>query len=366
MKTYHCTHCQSLVFFENVRSLSCCSSLAFVPERLELVALEPASDRQWRVRGEESPALYKLCTNYPTHNVCNWALNDEDDEELCQCCRYTRVIPNLSQAANKIAWAKLETAKRRLFYSLLSLKLPLRTKRAPSDSGLAFEFLQDVQSGGDRQRVLTGHDNGLITINIAEADDVYREQQRVMQHEPLRTLLGHFRHEIGHYYWDRLIASSPALERFRAVFGDERAEYGAALDKHYKPGPPEDWNGSFISSYASCHPWEDWAETWAHYLHMADSLESASAAGLTLKPIRPDEPQLKPFEAPVHPDPQSLRPMLRSWVSLSYVLNNLSRGLGLPDSYPFILTETISDKLQFIHDTVALNNPHSAMQTSAA
>jgi len=62
--------------------------------------------------------------------------------------------------------------------------------------------------------VLTSHCNGLITLNIAEADDAERERRRVKFHEPYRTLLGHLRHEVAHYYWDRLIANSKWLSGF--------------------------------------------------------------------------------------------------------------------------------------------------------
>jgi hypothetical protein len=200
-------------------------------------------------------------------------------------------------------------------------------------------------------QVLTGHRNGVITIHVAEADDVEREQRRHQMHEPYRTLLGHFRHESGHYYWDRLLQHSPRLAAFRLVFGDERADYSEALTWHYQRGAPTDWPQRFISAYASAHPWEDWAETWAHYLHMTDALETAVACGLSLQPLRPDEPSLPPT---VRGDRLgAFGQMLTAWFSLIYVLNNLNRSLGLPDSYPFILSTPAIDKLRFIHETIA-------------
>src|SRR5262249_7112200 len=159
----------------------------------------------------------------------------------------------------------------------LALGLPVVAKDEHSPEGLAFEFLSDVKGeGSDGSSILTGHANGVITINVAEADDAERERQRLAMHEPYRTLLGHFRHEVGHYYWDRLIRDSSHMARFRELCGDERDDYGAALRKHYETGPPADWQTKFVSSYASSHPWEDWAETWAHYLHLADTLETAT------------------------------------------------------------------------------------------
>jgi len=215
---------------------------------------------------------------------------------------------------------------------------------------LAYEFLADSGVPGATP-VLTGHHNGVITINVAEADDVEREQRRHQLHEPYRTLLGHFRHESGHYYWDRLLQHSPRLAAFRLVFGDERADYSAALTWHYQRGAPTDWPQRFISAYASAHPWEDWAETWAHYLHMTDALETAVACGLSLQPLRPDEPSLQPTARGDRLG--AFDHMLTAWFSLTYVLNNLNRSLGWPDSYPFILSTPAIDKLRFIHETIA-------------
>jgi hypothetical protein len=250
-----------------------------------------------------------------------------------------------------VAWFRLEVAKRRLLYTLLGLGLPIEPRADVGGSGLAFEFLEN-SSAGDAQRILTGHDNGLITINIAEADDVHREKERARQKEPYRTLLGHFRHEIGHYFWDRLILGGPKLNAFRELFGDERADYHQALKRHYSDGPPARWEHDFISAYATTHPWEDWAESWAHYLHMVDALETAGAAGLALRPNRSDEPRMQPPPDPLNPHHRDFDAMIESWLSLTYVLNNLSRGLGLPDSYPFILSAGAILKLRFIHSTI--------------
>jgi hypothetical protein len=91
-------------------------------------------------------------------------------------------------------------------------------------------------------------------------------------------LLGHFRHEVGHYFWDRLVATDPhQLEEFRVLFGDDRQDYGEALKRHYDEGAPANWQDTYISMYATMHPWEDFAETWAHYLHIVDTLETAGA-----------------------------------------------------------------------------------------
>jgi hypothetical protein len=352
MKTFHCTHCQNLVFFENVRCLSCDHALAYLPEQKVVAALENGPDGTWRAVGVQArPEPIRLCTNYSQENVCNWALAAEDPSALCRSCRLTRVIPDLSRPANRGAWYKLEMAKRRLIYTLMALQLPILDKQVDAGSGLAFQFLENSPQG-DSQRVLTGHDNGLITVNIAEADDVQREHERTLQREAYRTLLGHFRHEIGHYYWDRLIQESPRSEEFRTLFGDERADYQAALNAHYQNGPPEHWEENFISAYATMHPWEDWAESWAHFLHMTDALETASSIGLIIKPKRADEPSLA---APVDPLKRNadFDRMIEAWTALAYVLNNLNRGLGLADGYPFVLTTPVIGKLRFVYDTIA-------------
>ena len=348
MKTFHCDACEALIFFENTRCLSCGHVLAFVPGRGAMCALEPLEGDRWRpVGGDESQDL-RLCRNYVEHDVCNWALDAGDPDALCLSCRLTHTIPDLAVAGNQAAWAKLETAKRRALYSILALQLPLVGK-LQDPGGLEFHFKCDeVRPNGDRSRVLTGHDNGVITINVAEADDVYREAQRLQHGEPYRTLLGHFRHEIGHYYWDRLVAGSAALEDFRALFGDEQASYEGALERHYREGPPSDWALRHISAYASMHPWEDWAESWAHVMHMVDALETAHFLGLSARPQRTDEPALTVGPRPPQARVGHVDELLQAWAALTYVLNNLTRGLGLADAYPFVLGEPVLDKIRFV------------------
>lgn len=359
MKTFHCTFCQSLVFFENSKCLNCQNTLAFSPDRMEMMALRPAEDGKWEVLDGSAESVQRqdetlrLCENYTAHSVCNWSISASASGSLCRSCSLTHTVPDLGVPGNLEAWAKLETAKRRLVYALLTLELPLKSRIEDPTGGLQFEFLRDsITASGDRARVLTGHDDGVITINVAEADDVYREAQRKSQNEPYRTLLGHFRHEIGHYYWDRLIAGSPRLEEFRGLFGDERADYQAALTVHYDRGPPPDWNQHHISAYASTHPWEDWAESWAHVMHMVDALETSYEVGLSASPPRPDEPRLSvPRRSPLE-RLRNFDQLLREWTSLTYILNNLTRGLGLADAYPFVLSAQVIDKLRFVTRTM--------------
>lgn len=367
MKVFHCDHCDALVFFENSHCVSCGHMLAFLPDLGAMGSLERStananslSDGQAaEVNGtipEEwvSPMpqargrTYRTCLNYANNDVCNWAVPSGDVEALCISCRLTTVIPDQNEPSQRVAWYKLEVAKRRLVYSLMQLGLPLQPKAQDAEHGLAFEFKTSA-AAPDGKPVLTGHADGVITINADEADDAEREKRRNQLHEPYRTLLGHFRHESGHYYWDRLIANSDRLQGFRELFGDESRDYGAALEQHYECGAPADWQDHFVSAYSSSHPWEDWAETWAHYLHMIDTLETAAGCGLMLKPRRRDEPSLSAAPSTRAADFDEL---IADWFPLTYALNSLNRGLGQADAYPFVLAAPAIAKLRFVHETI--------------
>jgi hypothetical protein len=271
------------------------------------------------------------------------------------------MIPDLSQAENLANWRKIQLAKHRLFYTLLRLQLPLKTKLEDSDHGLAFDFLAVPPNGAPPDEpIMTGHMNGLITINLAEADDSKRERQRHEMSEPYRTLLGHFRHEIAHYYWDVLVANSSSLDKFRQLFGDERQDYTAALQAHYASGPASNWAEHFVSAYASSHPWEDWAETWAHYFHMVDTLETASAFGMRVRPkvaLRADLATTVDFD----PHSATMSRIIDSWLPLTFAVNSINRSMGSPDLYPFVLSPRAIVKLSFIHDRI-----HSASGRPAA
>ena len=325
--------------------------MAFVADRMEMVTLVPNDDGLWREVGEDTTGegSFRLCDNFVDNGACNWAVPADQPVSRCGSCRLTHTIPDLSVPGNREAWGKLETAKRRVVYAILSLHLRLIDRLQDPQQGLEFRFLSDsVNGNGDRGRVLTGHDNGVITINVAEADDVHRETQRQRHHEPYRTLLGHFRHEIGHYYWDQLIAGSARVDEFRQLFGDERADYQEALKLHYEQAAPVNWENNFISAYATTHPWEDWAESWAHVMHMVDALETAYAVGLSIRPMRRDEPALAIPAMPPLSRVEAFEQLVNEWTSLTYVLNNLTRGLGLADAYPFVLSPPVVEKLRFV------------------
>jgi hypothetical protein len=361
MKTFHCQFCGHPLFFENVQCLKCGSALAFLPDRLNMAAIEEAGADEpglWRprTRGRNaSKARYRLCHNHTTQNACNFAVPAHDPNPLCVSCRLTRVLPDLSVPENPVRWYRLEAAKRRLFYTLGKLGLVATAPPEGQGDGPFFEFLAELPG----QPVMTGHAQGVITLNVSEADDAERVRRREEMHEPYRTLLGHLRHESGHYYWDRLIDEGGRTESFRDVFGDERQDYQQALQDHYaRGGTLPDWHEHYVSQYATAHPWEDWAETWAHYLHMVDLLETAASYNTRLRVPGQDlevEEVVNPLETG-YPDFDTL---VDQWVPLTLLVNSLNRSLGHEDAYPFALSSGALEKLRYVHDVISQTRSQS-------
>ena len=351
MKTFRCDHCGHPLFFENVQCLQCGSALAFLPDRLALCAIEPVREGEdlWRRKARRRKGAdrrYRLCHNHTEHQACNFAVQADDPNPLCVSCRQTRVLPDLSSPENHDRWYRIEIAKRRLFYTLAKLGLVRADAVDGMRDGPQFQFLQD-QPG---HQVMTGHLNGLITLNVVEADDPERVRRRVEMHEPYRTLLGHLRHESGHYYWDLLIRDAGQGEAFREVFGDESQDYGDALARHYAAGgAPTGWEDQHVSAYASSHPWEDWAETWAHYLHMVDLLETAASFHTRLEVPGSDSDEVdNPFEL----KSVDFDLLVEQWVPVTLLLNSLNRSLGQDDAYPFALSPGALRKLRYVHDVI--------------
>ncbi|HVR21495.1 MAG TPA: putative zinc-binding metallopeptidase, partial [Polyangiaceae bacterium] len=272
MRSFQC-ECGDRVFFENSRCLTCRRELGFALDVAAIVSLGEPVDGVYTT----SAGTFRKCKNYASEGVCNWIKAADRPGELCEACRLNNVIPDISIPENRTLWANVELAKRRLVYTLAQLHLPLLSKEDDPERGLAF----DIKSDTGKMRVLTGHADGLITLNLAEADAPTREKARVAMNERYRTLLGHFRHESGHYFWDRLIRERDRFGEFRALFGDETRDYAASLQAHYAADSNKAWSDAYISAYASSHPWEDWAETFAHYLHMIDTLDTAQDFGFT-------------------------------------------------------------------------------------
>lgn len=355
MKLFACHRCQQLVFFESSSCTRCGHALAYLPDLAFVSALSEPDERG--ARRATSPAAlgasYRTCRNGDEHHVCNWAIPIDDPVDYCASCRLNDVIPHIGGDRDREAWGRLESAKRRLLYTLHGLGLPVVGRAIDPQRGLAFAFLAD----GPMEQVFTGHQGGLVTINVAEADDLSRESARARFGEPHRTILGHFRHEIGHYYWERLVEGSDRWMAFRALFGDERDDYVSAQQRHYQQGPPPDWAAHFVSSYASMHPWEDWAECWAHLLHIADTLETARAHGLALTP-RPTYGTSAAVTMSVRLlDLRSFDDLMTGWFPLTVTLNSLNRSMGLPDPYPFVLSAPTIDKLRFVHEVITAAAP---------
>lgn len=333
--------------------------LGFLPDDVRLSAF--TTNQYGNLQASSNGKLYRKCKNYQDYEVCNWMVPFDDPEEYCASCRLNKTIPNLNEDKNKVLWYRLEQAKRRLLYTLLRLKLPIVSKKENSETGLGFSFLEDQtqdQFGNEltlKNFVTTGHANGIITINVNEADDLMRTEMREKMQEQYRTLIGHFRHESGHYYWDRLIANSTYLEEFRRLFGDERIDYMQSMQNYYADGPSNNWQNVWISAYASMHPWEDWAETWAHYLHMVDTLETANDFKFNID----NQSIANPFQmdAEHHHDhvytATSFTHLFNDWCQLTKAHNAINRSMGHGDAYPFVISLTALDKLRFVHEVIS-------------
>ena len=342
MKVYTCDACGQLVFFENSFCERCGHALGFHDRDLRLVTLRPRPDdpNTFDTLGP-APIAFRRCDN-AARARCNW-LVPADRPGLCTACGLTRRIPDLSVPENISFWQAAEAAKRQLAYALLRLGLPLARTGGPA---LVFDILSDA---GEEEPVLTGHQDGLVTINLAEANSAERERRRLELGEAYRTVLGHFRHEVGHFYWDALVDDRGLTESCRAVFGDESEDYAAAMERHYRDGAPAGWQESFVSAYATMHPWEDFAETWAHYLHIVDALDTAAAFGIAVSPAITDAPELRASIGFDPYCPPGIEQLVAAWLPLSYALNSLNRSMGHSDLYPFVLAPPAIAKLGYVH-----------------
>lgn len=338
MEAFRCSTCGQLVFFDNSVCLQCGSALGYLPAERSLLAFAPDGDGSWE-RVDGAPGRYRNCANLQIAR-CNWMLDVDDAEALCASCVLTSVRPSDDEHEAIAAFAAAEAAKRRLLFQVADLGLPIVDRRDDPDAGLTFEFLS---SRG--RSVTTGHESGVITLDLSESDDAHREFVRQQLGEPYRTVLGHLRHEIGHYYWPMLVERhADLLTEFRDLFGDERVSYEDAMSDHYA-SPANDWETTHVSQYATMHPWEDWAETFAHYLHIHGGLQTAASFGLTV-----GEPSLTAgaaaWSAPV---PVEIGPTVAEWLALTFALNGMSRSIGEGDLYPFVLSPTVVRKLDLVH-----------------
>jgi hypothetical protein len=328
VKRFEC-ECGQRVFFDNTRCLGCGLLLGFDPKHLDMLPLRPSGGHRF-----ETPlgSPVKRCRNAAEHGSCNWLLSADDPEELCVACRTTRTIPDLQRQDNFMLWVRMEHWKRRLFYTLLDVGL---LSVSGGGSWPSFRFLEDQRRNPNVNEmfVSTGHKDGVITINLSEADDVSRQAQREGLIERYRTVLGHLRHEVGHFFFPRLTRNEDLLEECRRLFGDEREPYDEALQRHYENGPPSNWSSRYVSAYASMHPREDFAESFAHYLLIVDALETANAEGLG--------------------SIGAGRPWVARWIEVAIALNEMNRSLGSDDAYPFTLPTPVVEKLELVSRLVA-------------
>ncbi len=345
MRHYQCT-CGNALFFENSFCVQCGAQVGYDVAGDQMVALDATGS-------------FRRCQNGLDYAVCNWVLPGDRTEAFCRACQLNRTIPDVTQPANLEAWHKIEIAKRRIIYTLARLGLLPVSKLEDPVNGLAFVFLRPDPG----MQVLTGHDEGVIVLNVMEAEDLEREKRREQLGESFRTLIGHFRHEIAHFYWDRFFKNrpedDPIMQGFREVFGDERADYDAALARYYQQGPIAAAPGTFITTYASSHPWEDWAETWAHYLHMIDGIETARSFGLSSDavpiPFTPFPKESVTLPAPLtwpKGEKQEFLGLLHGWAKLAPAINEVVASLGHPTFYPFVFSEEIIRKFFFVHHMV--------------
>jgi len=343
MQTFSC-RCGNPLFFENTHCLACRSEVGWCPACANIVALEALPEGGYRCTHPDCATPLMKCHNYAFDNVCNRmvVMNEGHGDKLCDCCRYNAVIPDMTIEGNRERWAALEAAKRRLFHTLDVLGLPHGTNGDAIQVPLSFSFMADAlpdqglwRSTASQEKVYTGHANGHITINVKEADDVERERLRVDMNESHRTLIGHFRHEIGHYYWDLLVKSRDEAT-CRRVFGDHHhPSYAEALEHYYQQGAPADWPTRFISAYAAMHPWEDFAETFAFYLDMVAVLDTAMHMGLSRAEYD-----------------GSLDGMLQAFHQVGMAVNELNRDMGLLDLAPGVIAPAVRDKLAYVHELI--------------
>ena len=391
-RAHHCRRGRP-PFFRNSECLACQTPLGYWPEQQNLLPLQDAGEGRWQAWGSDpTDVRFARCANLHTAAACNWLVTGVTDagwQQLCRCCRLTRTVPDLTLAEHPLWWNRIEVAKRRLESALIGLGLPVEGRDENPTGGMAFDLLRTAPGAAN---VVTGHADGVITLDVEEADDAWRKRRRTALAEPYRTLLGHLRHETGHYYWQRMVDGSAWLPDFRALFGDEQADYAAALQQHHERGAPAEWRSRHVSAYASCHTWEDWAETSAHYLHLRDTLDTArsfgidgdrmelsyerfgvdalpvagagavavsgadmdagagASAGASTGLGQGQSRRLSKSRSPTQ-DEQFLNP-INSSMQLTGVLNELSRSMGVADFYPFVLSRPTIGKLHLLHRVV--------------
>jgi hypothetical protein len=327
MRAFLCRVCDSRLVIEDVECTVCWTATGYSRLEGDMVPvyngtyLDAGGARWFRCRTRELSG-------------CNWLVPYEGEQ--CFSCGLTRTRPPDADLHGLGLYPVAEGAKRHLIAELDRIGLPIVTRAEDPDKGLCFDLLSSVN-----EKIIMGHNRGAVTIDLAEGDDVIRVKMQREFREPFRTMLGHFRHEIGHYYEMLLVRDDDTIERTRAMFGDETAPYQAAIERHYRDGPPRGWEASYISSYATMHPFEDFAETFAHFLHIRDAVDTAGNFGL----IEVDDDSTEFGDLVRH-----------TWIPLSTALNQINRSMGRSPLYPFVLPEPVLRKLEFVASLVPVRN----------
>lgn len=347
MKNFSCG-CGATVYFESNHCVACKSELGWCLSCNTLRSIAADANDQYHCGEPTCGKPLSKCHNYATEQVCNRCVETEaigEGQILCNYCKYNETIPDLSIKGNREKWHRIELAKRRLLYTLDLLGLPYGTAAENFPVPLSFDFKGDATQKrtlwfnmNKVEQVYTGHASGKVTINIREADNVERERARMSFGEAHRTIIGHFRHEMGHYFWDVLVKNQCEAECV-AVFGDHfDPDYGTALEIYYQNGAKENWKKNYISGYATMHPWEDFAESFATYLDMISVLDIAFHA---------DELYA------VEPTQASFADISKHYSKLGLLLNEMNRAMGLLDLVPEVHTAGILKKVEFIHDLLS-------------
>jgi hypothetical protein len=326
VKAYRCRVCDNALYAENSVCVSCGTSLAYAREERAIV---PVDERGAYV--DAAGLVWWICRNLDLSG-CTWLTPVEGGQ--CAACDLTRTRPADDDVEGLEQFVLAERAKRHLVIELDTLGFPVVSRLEDPEEGLAFDLLSTTERAAE-DNVVIGHESGVITIDLAESDDAYREKVRAQLDEPYRTMLGHLRHETGHYYEWQLVRGDERMSRCRELFGDESADYQEAVDRHYSEGPPADWAERYISTYATMHPFEDFAETFAHYLHICDTLETAGEHGLVTV-------------APVAAFSRFRDVVAGVWIPLAIALNMVNRSMGKDDLYPFVIPAPVLDKLEFV------------------
>ena len=333
-----CPHCRHFVYLDTLTCPNCEAELGY-----HLVTRQFYGVRHGHVVIDDM--TWYTCSNREWS--CNWLVREDAPAGRCFACRLTRRRPAANDTVALEKLAKTEEAKRRLLLQLGDLGMPI-VPWDVKEGGLGFDLISSLSDG---KPVMIGHANGIITIDLAESLDDRREALRVRLGEPYRTILGHLRHEVGHYFQNVLLADDELWARCRALFGDERASYKDALARHYKLGAPSNWHDGFISEYATMHPWEDFAETFAHYLHITGTLQTAAVIGIHLDASVTNLRDTDVIPLVSYRD-EPIQRLLSDWEWMSQGFNRINRAMGFGDLYPFTIVGPVRHKLAFIHDIV--------------